>query len=187
MVDRITSATTHERRLEVSASYGIDDRWPIISESFEQWVLEDKFPSGRPPLEAVGVQVVPDVEPYELLKLRLLNASHQAMSILGILAGHTHVDEVCRIPEFIEFLDGYMTLEATPTLEPVPGIDIPAYRAELIERFSNSTIADTLARQAVDASSRIPKFLLPVLRAQLAVEGPIDHICLMGSSQWTGY
>jgi mannitol 2-dehydrogenase len=186
MVDRITPATTEEGRAEVAKRFGIEDGWPVISESFEQWVLEDDFPAGRPPLDSVGVQLVRDVEPYELMKLRLLNASHQVMSYLGILAGHEYVDEVCRIPVFVEFLRDYMAVEATPTLKPVPGVDLPAYRAQLLQRFSNAAIADTLARQVVDGSERIPKFLLPVLRAQLAEGGPIDHVTLVIAA-WSRY
>ncbi|MDQ1512313.1 MAG: mannitol 2-dehydrogenase [Microbacteriaceae bacterium] len=186
MVDRITPATTDEGRAEVADRYGVEDRWPVIAESFEQWVLEDDFPAGRPPLETVGVQLVADVEPYELMKLRLLNASHQVMSYLGILAGHEYVDEVCRIPVFVDFLRGYMAAEATPTLLPVPGVDLPDYQEQLLRRFSNAAIADTLARQVVDGSERIPKFLLPVLRSQLAEGGPIDHVTLVVAA-WSRY
>lgn len=179
MVDRITPATTDRSRAEVASRYGVEDEWPVISESFEQWVLEDHFTLGRPALESVGVQIVADVEPYELMKLRLLNASHQAMSYLGILAGHTHVHEVCQTAVFSDFLLGYMTEEATPTLHPVPGIDIGEYRNELIARFSGTAIADTLARQVVDGSERIPKFLLPVIRDQLATGGQLGRAVLV--------
>ncbi|MCU1405502.1 MAG: Mannitol dehydrogenase-like protein [Glaciihabitans sp.] len=179
MVDRITPATTDASRAEVAETYGITDAWPVISESFVQWVLEDDFSLGRPPLESVGVQVVDDVAPYELMKLRLLNASHQAMSYLGVLAGFEYVHELCTDDRFTTFLLGYMTEEATPTLRPVPGITIADYRRQLISRFSSLAIADTLARQVVDASERIPKFLLPVIREQLAAGGDIRRATLV--------
>ena len=179
MVDRITPATTDETRAFVSERFGVDDRWPVRSESFEQWVLEDDFSLGRPPLESVGVQLVDDVEPYELMKLRLLNASHQAMSYLGILAGATYVHEVCAAPLFAGFLRGYMNDEAIPTLRPVPGIDLDAYCDQLLARFGSEAVRDTLARQVVDGSDRIPKFLLPVVRSQLASGGGISHAALV--------
>jgi len=179
MVDRITPVTTDADRAAVTETYGFTDAWPVIAEPFEQWVLEDKFSTGRPPLEDVGVQIVDDVEPYELMKLRLLNASHQVMSYLGYLAGHTYVHEVCTDPLFADFILGFMEQEATPTLRPVPGIDLQAYRNELIHRFSNPAIRDTLARQMVDASERIPKFVLPVVREQLSLGGPIDRAALV--------
>ncbi len=179
MVDRITPVTTAETRASVLTEYGIEDLWPVRSESFAQWVLEDTFPAGRPPLELVGVQMVDDVEPYELMKLRLLNASHQAMSYLGILAGEQWVHEVCRDPLFTDFLLDYMHLEAIPTLRQVPGIDLDAYCRELIDRFSSEAIRDTLARQVVNGSDRIPKFLLPVLRQQLETGGEIRRSTLV--------
>lgn len=179
MVDRITPATTREAQASVAERFGVDDRWPVLSESFEQWVLEDSFTDGRPPFERVGVQIVDDVEPYEVMKLRLLNASHQAMSYLGLLAGETYVHDVCRDELFAAFLRGYMEREARPTLAPVPGVDLDAYCAELMRRFSSEAISDTLARQIVDGSERIPKFLLPVVREQLRTGRLIDRSALV--------
>lgn len=179
MVDRITPVTTDETRAAIASEFGIDDRWPVRSESFDQWVLEDAFPAGRPSFDEVGVQLVDDVEPYELMKLRLLNASHQAMSYLGILSGAGYVHEVCTDPLFVTFLQGYMHDEAIPTLRPVPGIDLDAYCDQLIERFGSEAIRDTLARQVVDGSDRLPKFLLPVVREQLENGGRIDHAALV--------
>jgi mannitol 2-dehydrogenase len=186
MVDRITPVTTDAAVAEVRARYDIEDAWPVVAESYEQWVLEDRFSMGRPDLGSVGVQLVPDVLPYELMKLRLLNASHQAMSYLGILAGYGTVHDVCRTAVFADFLRGYMTDEAMPTLDPVPGVDLVQYREQLITRFCSAAITDTLARQVVDGSHRIPKFLLPVLRAQLEADGPIEHIALVVAA-WSRY
>ncbi|MFB2556938.1 mannitol dehydrogenase family protein [Herbiconiux liangxiaofengii] len=179
MVDRITPATTDESRERVAREFGIDDRWPVLSESFVQWVLEDDFTAGRPAFDEVGVQLVADVEPYELMKLRLLNASHQAMSYLGLLSGAVYVHEVCRDELFADFLLGYMTEEARPTLAPVPGVDLDEYSAELMRRFGSEAIKDTLMRQIVDGSERIPKFLLPVVREQLRTGGAIEHSVLV--------
>jgi mannitol 2-dehydrogenase len=186
MVDRITPVPTADTREALRAEHGIEDRWAVRSESFIQWVVEDEFPAGRPDLASVGVQLVPDVEPYELMKLRLLNASHQAMSCLGLLDGQTWVHDVCRDPLFVAFLRRYMEKEAIPTLRPVPGVDVAAYCDQLIERFAGSAVRDTLARLAVDASDRLPKFLIPVLRQQLAVGGPID-CCVLALAAWSRY
>ena len=186
MVDRITPVTTEAMRRQVADLYGIDDAWPVIAEDFTQWVLEDRFSLGRPPLEQVGVQLVSDVEPYELMKLRLLNASHQAMSYLGLLAGYSYAHEVCQNDVFRRFLLGYMAREATPTLRPVPGIDLAAYQQQLIDRFASTAIQDTLARLVFDASERIPKFLLPVLREQLSTGGEIGHCALIVAS-WSRF
>ena len=173
MVDRITPATTDDDRAEVARRFGVDDGWPVVCEPFTQWVLEDRFGLGRPPLEDAGVQVVDDVDPYERMKLRLLNASHQALAYLGHLAGHRLVHDAAQDPLFRQFLLGYMEQEATPTLLPVPGIDLDDYRRELIARFSNPHIRDTLARLAFDGSERLPKWLLPVVRDNLAAGGEV--------------
>lgn len=179
MVDRITPVTTDEIRAMVRERYGIEDRWPVHAESFVQWVLEDDFPAGRPPFEDAGVQVVKDVEPYELMKLRLLNASHQAIGHLGILDGYEWVHDAVREPVLRGFLMDYMRLEAIPTLRPVPGIDLDAYCRELLDRFGNEAVRDTLARLVVDGSDRIAKFLLPVVRDQLRAGGDIRRSALV--------
>jgi mannitol 2-dehydrogenase len=167
MVDRITPATTDADRAAVLERFGIADGWPVVCEPFTQWVLEDDFPAGRPDLERVGVQLVEDVEPYELMKLRLLNAGHQALAYVGHLMGYRLVDEASRDPLIAQLMLDYMVKEATPTLRPVPGIDLAAYRLQLIERFSNPGIRDTIARLAFDASERIPKFIVPAVRENL--------------------
>ena len=173
MVDRITPATTDLHRAEVARRFGVDDGWPVICEPWTQWVLEDSFSCGRPPLAQVGVQLVADVEPYELMKLRLLNGSHQALGYLGSLAGITFMHDAAQDPLFRAFLTGYMDGEAAPTLAPVPGIDLAAYKADLIGRFSNPYVRDTLARLCAESSDRIPKFVLPVIRDALAAGGEL--------------
>jgi mannitol 2-dehydrogenase len=173
MVDRITPVTTDTDREELAARLGVEDRWPVICEPWTQWVLEDRFACGRPPLEDVGVQLVDDVAPYELMKLRLLNAGHQVLAQLGRLAGLEYVHEACQDPDFRSFLTGYLDEEAAPTLAPVPGVDLGRYQRSLIERFSSPAIRDTLARICAEASDRIPQFLLPVIRANLATGGDI--------------
>lgn len=167
MVDRITPVTTDADREAIAAEYGISDAWPVVCEDFIQWVLEDRFRTGRPPFEAVGVQVVDDVEPYELMKLRLLNATHQAMAYTGYLAGYRYAHEVAQDPLFAEFFAAYMDREATPTLRPVPGIDLDAYKRQLLERFSNEQVRDTLARLCAESSDRIPTWLIPVVTDNL--------------------
>jgi mannitol 2-dehydrogenase len=168
MVDRITPVTTDDDRIQIKERFGVEDAWPVICEPFTQWALEDDFSVGRPTFEDVGVQVVPDVMPYELMKLRLLNGGHQAMCYFGYLAGYRVVHEVAQDARFANFLLDYMTREATPTLAPVPGVDLDVYRHQLIERFSNAAVRDTVARLCAETSDRIPTFVLPVIRENLA-------------------
>jgi mannitol 2-dehydrogenase len=185
MVDRITPVTTDEDRATLAERFGVEDAWPVVCEPFTQWVLEDDF-AARPPLEDAGVQLVADVAPYELMKLRLLNASHQALCYFAHLAGYRLVHEACRDPLFAEFLLAYMDREATPTLEPVPGIDLHAYKRELIARFSNAEVRDTIARLCAESSDRIPKWVLPVIRHNLARGGEITRAAAVVAS-WARY
>jgi len=186
MVDRITPVTTDADRAEVRERFGIEDRWPVVCEPYTQWVLEDAFRAGRPPYEQVGVQVVDQVEPYELMKLRLLNGSHQAMCYFAYLSGYRLVHEAAQDPLFQAFLLGYMNEEATPTLPPVPGVDLTEYKHTLIERFSNPQVRDTIARLCAESSDRIPKWLLPVVRQQLATGGEIRRSAAVVAS-WARY
>jgi len=185
MVDRITPGTTEEDVAELVRRFGVADRWPVVCEPFTSWVLQDDLES-RPPLQDAGVQLVDDVEPYELMKLRLLNASHQALCYFGYLSGYRLVHEVCSDPLFARFLLDYMDLEATPTLAPVPGIDLAQYKATLIERFSNPQVRDTVARLCAESSDRIPKWLVPVLRHNLATGGEIRRATAVVAS-WARY
>jgi mannitol 2-dehydrogenase len=186
MVDRITPVTTDADRDEVKQRFGIDDAWPVVCEPFTQWVLEDHFNQGRPSFEDVGVQIVDEVMPYELMKLRLLNASHQALTYFGYLAGYRYAHEVCQDPLFEAFLLGYMVEEGSPTLLPVPGVDLDLYRRTLIERFANPQIRDTLARLCAESSDRIPKWLVPVIRHQLEHGGEIRRSAAVVAS-WARY
>jgi mannitol 2-dehydrogenase len=186
MVDRITPVTTAQDIQQLREDYGIHDAVPVVCEPFAQWVLEDNFPAGRPPWERCGAQLVADVTPYELMKLRLLNASHQALAYAGYLAGYRFAHEAATDPVFIEFLDGYMQLEARPTLADVPGIDLDDYIATLLERFANPAIRDTLARLAAAGSDRIPKWLVPVIRANLAAGGQLTRSAAIIAS-WARY
>ncbi|MCW2698573.1 MAG: Mannitol dehydrogenase domain protein [Blastococcus sp.] len=173
MVDRITPVTTDADRAELAERFGVVDRWPVVCEPWTQWVLEDSFADGRPPLEDAGVQLVEDVAPYELMKLRLLNAGHQVVSQLARLAGLEYVHEAAADPVFRRLLTTYLDEEATPTLRPVPGIDLGGYKHEVVARFASPAVRDTLDRIRTNSSDRMPQFLLPVLRRNLATGGPI--------------
>lgn len=186
MVDRITPETTDGDRADVVSTHGYEDAWPVVCEDFTQWVLEDNFVDGRPAYEHVGVEVVSDVVPYELMKLRLLNASHQGLCYFGYLAGHRLVHEVMNDERFPKFLLAYMELEGTPSLRPLPGVDLDAYRHELISRFGNIAVKDTVARLCAESSDRIPKWLLPVVRENLAADRPIELSAAIVAS-WARY
>ncbi|WP_104192690.1 mannitol dehydrogenase family protein [Cryobacterium sp. Y82] len=186
MVDRITPGTTDADRALVAATFGVLDAWPVVCEPFFQWVLQDSFTDGRPPYEHVRTQLVADVEPYELMKLRLLNASHQGLCYFAHLMGYRLVHDAAADPLIALFLRAYMDREGSPTLKPVPGIDLEAYKDELIERFSNPSVRDTVARLCNESSDRIPKWLVPVIVDQL-VAGRSVQLSAAIVASWARY
>lgn len=186
MVDRITPQTTDADVRDIAERYGILDAWPVVAEPFTQWVIEDRFPLGRPEWERVGAQLVEDVIPYESMKLRLLNAAHQAMAYFGHLMGHRWAHDAATDPLITQLLRRYWSEEALPTVGQVPGIDLGAYTETLLERFRNPAIRDTLARLAMDASERIPKFVLPVVRDRMDAGGSVAWSAAIIAS-WARY
>ena len=175
MVDRITPVTAPDDVADLTARYGIVDQWPVFAESFTQWVIEDDFAQGRPAWEEVGAQFVADVQPYEFMKLRLLNASHLAVAGLGRLAGYTYIDETMRDDALRRYMQALMDRETGPTLPPVPGIDLAEYKATLIERFANPTIKDTVERVNTDAPLNV---LVDPIRDRLRQGGSVELLAL---------
>ncbi len=176
MVDRITPVTTDVIRQTLADSYSIEDKWPVVCEGYLQWVLEDNFIAGRPALENVGVQLVKDVEPYEKMKVRLLNGSHSSLSYISYLCGHRDVDAAMADANISKFVRGYMDNDITPSLPAVPGVDLDKYKTTLIERFGNKSVRDQLQRLAEDGSQKIRNAIVPPLESQLASGGSVKYI-----------
>lgn len=178
MVDRITPTTSDEDRALALQRFGLRDAWPVACEPYRQWIVEDQFPLGRPPLEHVGVQFVADVAPYEAMKLRMLNGSHQMIAYVGFLRGHQYVHTAMADPLLREFVDQFMLHEVQPTLPELDGVNPDDYRRVLLTRFANPYIGDTIARQCLETSTTIPTFVLPTVRDQLAAGRPIARAAL---------
>ncbi len=185
MVDRITPATTDADRASIKEIFGLEDAWPVVTEPFIQWVVEDTFCNGRPAWERVGAQLVTDVAPYELMKMRLLNGSHLAMGYLGALAGYTYVHEVMQDPLFTEFIEAFME-EVTPVVPIIPGVSIADYKKVLIERFSNPTIMDQVTRICSEGSAKMPKWVLPSIVELEEKDGSVELLSVVVAS-WIHY
>ncbi len=156
MVDRIVPATTDALRDRVDRELGVSDAWPVATEPFTQWVIEDSVLGPRPELERSGVEWVDDVGLHEALKLRLLNAAHSVLAYAGLLAGHTTVSEAIGDPAIRRFVERFWRGSAIPALPPAAQSRAPAYCASLLERFSNPAIRHALAQIAQDGSLKIP-------------------------------
>lgn len=185
MVDRIVPATTETDRTRVSEAIGLYDAWPVVAEPFSQWVMEDRFPAGRPRFETVGVQPVADVQPFELMKLRMLNGSHSTLSYLGYLAGYQFMNEAMADPAFRAFIHAFMTDEVMDTLPETVG-DLAAYRDALLDRFANPALGHRTWQIAMDGSQKLPQRLLGTIRHRLARGLSIDRAAL-GVAAWMRY
>ncbi|WP_077399446.1 mannitol dehydrogenase family protein [Cellulophaga omnivescoria] len=174
MVDRITPSTTQDDIDNLKKSSGINDAWPVVCEPFKQWVIEDNFIQGRPAWENVGAQFVTDVVPYEKMKLSLLNAGHSVLGILGALIGYKTIDQAVNNKNISTFLHLYINVEVTPTLGNLEGLDLDLYKKTLLERFGNPNIKDQIERICSESSSKIPIFILPIVKTNLKSNGSVN-------------
>lgn len=186
MVDRIVPATTEADRETIDAILGVRDAWPVVGEPFTQWVVEDAFTNGRPGWDAHGVQFVSDVEPYELMKLRLLNGAHSAIAYLGYLAGLETVSDAVKVPAMATYVRGLMDREATPTLPILSDIDLEAYKSALLERFANPALQHRTWQIAMDGSQKLPQRLLGTIRDRLATNQPFG-LAALAVAGWMRY
>jgi fructuronate reductase len=185
MVDRITPATTDADRAAISAALGLEDAAPVVTEPFSQWVIEDRFPGGRPDWSIAGAEFVADVLPYENMKLRLLNGSHSTLAYLGYLAGYETVSDTMRDANYRRLVEGLMD-DAAATLKMPPGADVAAYKRALIERFENPALKHRTWQICMDGSQKLPQRLLGSIRDRLAAGSPIDRL-VMGVAGWMRY
>jgi fructuronate reductase len=171
MVDRMVPATTDEDRHRLRDA-GVEDAWPVVTEPFSQWVLEDVFPSGRPRWERVGVELVPDVSHHEQAKLRILNAAHSALAYWGLLAGHRLVSQAAADPALRAATRDLLDTEVIPTLRTPPGWNLHDYAEQTLRRFSDPALPYTTAKVATDGSQKLPVRLIPTVRARVAAGAP---------------
>ena len=166
VVDRITPRPAPADARAVLESTGRDDRCPVVTEPFHEWVLSGAFPAGRPHWEDAGALVTDDAAPYEHRKLWLLNGAHSLLAYAGSIRGHATVaqaaaDETCRA-----WLEDWWDVAAAHLGQPAAAVI--SYRAALLERFGNVRIGDRLDRIAADGSQKLPIRILPALRAERA-------------------
>ena len=182
MIDRIVPATTPDDVARLTARLGVEDQGMVKAEPFTQWVIEDWFAGERPDFAALGVQLTDAVEPWEDAKLRLLNGSHSAIAYLGALSGYEHVHEAVAVPAFRAFIEALWE-EAETTLSPPPGLDVAAYRDELMARFSNSALMHRTRQIAMDGSQKLPQRLLAGAAERLAAGQGVEALAL-GVAAW---
>ena len=179
MVDRIVPRTTDADRAAAAAALGCEDAAAVVAEPYFAWALEDRFAADRPDWAAGGARLVSRAEPWERLKLRMLNGAHSTIAYAGVLAGWPTVDEAMRQPPLARFVAALMREEIAPTLvESLPGVDLGAYAGELLQRFANPALAHRTAQIAMDGSQKLPQRLLGTVRERLAADAPVARLAL---------
>ena len=168
MVDRITPVPPARLSQEVHELFGIEDDASVMAEDFVQWVIEDDFANSRPPLEEVGVQIVPSVHPYEEAKIRVLNGGHAAVGQLAALRGFTYVWEAVNDPELSQFYDEFQLQEVIPAFPGESLVDLDDYQKQVKSRFGNRALADRLARICRRGTTKIPEFIVPTIEGNFA-------------------
>ena len=179
MVDRITPAVHPEDVKRLDAESGLDDRIPVFCEDFIQWVVEDKFCAGRPELDAVGVQFTDDVQPYEAVKLHMLNASHSLLGLSGVLSGYRFVSEIMQDLHEVTLVEQYLAFDAEPLLHAPPGMALTDYGRRLLRRFRNKAISDQLLRIASDSTSKLAMFVRSTAMGVIAHRRPVERIAFV--------
>lgn len=186
MVDRIVPASDDRALREVQERLGLRDEAALVTEPFTQWVVEDRFAAGRPAWDLVGVTMTDDVTPFELMKLRLVNASNSSLAYLGLLAGLPHISDAVAVDEFAGFADRLIRDEMVPTIQTPPGVDVEAYCSQVIERFRNPWLLHRTRQVAMDGSQKLPQRVVrPIAEHRAARREPVLSVLTL--AVWMEY
>jgi fructuronate reductase len=186
MVDRIVPQTTEADRSEIALALGLHDAWPVVAETFCQWVIEDRFASERPDWALGDARFVESAASWETLKLRMVNGTHSAIAYLGALAGWHTVDQAMKQPALVNFLESLMREEIEATLPELPGLDLTEYRNSLLTRFTNMALAHRTQQIAMDGSQKIPQRWLKTITELQVQKKPYPKLAL-GLAAWIQY
>jgi fructuronate reductase len=182
MVDRIVPRTTDADRLSISDALGCKDAWPVLGEPFFDWAVEDNFVAGRPEWTLGGARFVADAEPWERLKLRMVNGAHSSIAYLSVMAGWETVGVAMQQAPLLEHIDALMRDEIEPTLPPLSGLNLATYRTQLLARYANPVLHHRTYQIAADGSQKLPQRLLDTIRDRLSVGQPVPRLALSVAS-----
>ena len=186
MVDHIVLHTTESDRERISARLGLEDGAPVLAEPYLEWVIEDRFANGRPAWSHGGARFVEHAQPFEILKLRMVDGGHSALAYLGAMASLSTVDCVLAVPTFHRYLSGLMREEIAPTLPPLLDLDLDDYRTRLLDRLANPALQHQTHQIAANGSQKVPKRLLDTVRDRLSAHQPFDRLALAVAA-WIHY
>src|SRR5690606_23960883 len=120
-----------------------------------------------------------DVMPYELIKMRVLNAAQTSFAYLGLFAGHEHTCDDMTDPLLTRFVRRMLSEETLPCLPPVPGIEPRAYLDQCFHRLENTAIRHRNHQIATDGSRKIVQRILNPIRDRLDAGGSVERLTLI--------
>lgn len=182
MVDRIVPRTTADDRASISYELGCEDVWPVIGEPFFDWAVEDNFVADRPDWTLGGSRFVADAEPWERLKLRMVNGAHSSIAYLSVMAGWETVGVAMRQAPLLEHINALMRDEIEPTLPPLSGLNLTTNRTQLLTRYANPALHHRTHQIAADGSQKLPQRLLDTIRDRLSAGLPVPRLALSVAS-----
>lgn len=186
MVDRIVPRTTDDDRARISGLLGLGDAWPVVGESFLEWVVEDHFVAGRPDWHLGGARFVASAEPFERLKLRFVNAPQSTLAYLGATWGVETNNKTIAHPPIRRIVDRMMREEIAPTLGTIPGVDLDGFRTRVLARIANPALPHRTQQVAMDGTQKIPQRLLGTIADRLRDDLPITYLTLAVAA-WLHY
>jgi len=187
MVDRITPATTPDDRRLVEKLIGKSDAALVMHEPFSQWVIENKFVNDEyPDWGSVGAQIVSDVQPFEIMKLRMLNGTHSTLAYLGYLAGFRTIAETVADDDFRTFIEVLWNKEIMPSITAPAGTSLSEYAADLMKRYTNPTVRHLNLQIAMDGSQKLPQRFLETINQRLA-KGAAAPGLMLSVAAWIRY
>ena len=186
MVDRIVPATSEADLAALAHDIELRDEAAVSGETFRQWVVEDQFAGNRPPWDLAGVQFVADAKPYELVKMRVLNAAQSTLSHLGAVLGYDYSFEAAADPILAAVTRRMLVTETASTLPRVDGMAAADYIEKSLARIANTAICHRCHQIGTDGSQKIVQRLVDPLRERLA-RGEIVNFLLLGVASWLAY
>lgn len=186
MVDRVSPATDDQLKQQIRSQLDIIDEHPVAAEPFSQWVIKNHFTGDRPPFEKAGALFVDSIAPYEQMKLRILNAGHSIVAVLGYLVGERSIHEALNHSQILTFVQRALLKNVLP-VTPIPeGGSGKKYIKQVLGRFQNRALPYAVLQVGTDSSQKIQQRWLPTIDGALE-QGYAPSYLAFSLAAWVVY
>ena len=168
VVDRVSPTTTELLKTTVQRELDAHDAWPVATEPFSLWVIEDLFVGEKPPLDTVGALFVPNVLPFERMKLAYLNAAHSVIAVLGYLLCEEHVHVALENKALQEFTRDFLRVDVLPVAPMPREVNGVVYIKDIFARFENAALPYKTTQVCSDGSQKIQQRWFPTIDAAVS-------------------